>query len=44
MWEEEYTDTWMIEADDSWFDDFINKLYDVESILDDIIKKVCSIF
>ena len=42
MWEEEDTDSWMVEADDSWFADFANKYYVVEYILDDIIKEVCS--
>ena len=41
-WEEEHTDSWMIEADDSWFADFVNTLYAIESILDDIMQKVCS--
>ena len=42
MWEEENTDSWMIEADDSWFTEFARKYYVVESILHDIIEKVCS--
>ena len=40
MWEEE-DDAWMEEADDSWFTEVAILYYVVETILNDILNKVC---